>query len=86
VAAQLASILRLSAVGGACGCGVGEQGQAGVGGKLHGLEIEVEGADDRMMDAFVARPVEADVVGGPLAADCSLRVDSSPISSMSCLS
>jgi hypothetical protein len=42
-----------------------EQGQDGVGGELHGLEVEVEDAGDRMVDAFVAGPVEADVVGGP---------------------
>ena len=52
-------------MGGAGGCGVGEQGQAGMGGQLHGLEVEVEGADDRMVDALVAGPVEADVMGGP---------------------
>ena len=62
---------HLQAVGcrGVCGCGVDEQGQAGVGGKLHGLEVEVEGADDGMVDAFAAGPVEADIVGGPPAAE-----------------
>jgi hypothetical protein len=42
--------LRLSAGGGAGGCGIEEQGQACVGGALHGLEVEVEDADDRLAD------------------------------------
>ena len=36
-----------------------------MGGELHGLEVEVEQANDRMADAFVAGAVEADIVGGP---------------------
>jgi hypothetical protein len=40
-----------------------------VGGKLHSLEVEVKGADDGMVQPLVAGPVEADVVGGPPAAE-----------------
>ena len=51
--------------GGGCGCGVDEQREPRVGGKLDGLEVEVEGADDGVVEPLVAGPVEADVVGGP---------------------
>jgi len=36
-----------------------------VGGKLHGLEVEVQGADDGVVESLVAGPVKPDVVGGP---------------------
>lgn len=50
---------------GAGGCCLGEQGRAWVGGELHGLGVEVMEADDQMMDALRAGPVEAHVAGGP---------------------
>src|SRR5580698_4873700 len=50
-------------------CGVDEQGEAGVSWKLHGLEIEVEEADDRVADALMAGAVEPDIVGGPPGAE-----------------
>ena len=59
------------AIGGGGGCrrGVDEQRESGVGGKLHGLEVEVEGADDGVAESLAAGPVEADVVGGPPGAE-----------------
>lgn len=65
VAAQLASILRLSAVGVPAAAVYVSSVRPGWGGKLDGLEVEVEGADHKVLDALVAGPVKADVVGGP---------------------
>ena len=65
VAASAGEHLEAVGGGGAGGCGVGEQGRAGVGGELHGLEVEVMEADDQVMDALEASPVEAYVVGDP---------------------
>src|SRR5262249_62161728 len=50
------------AIGGGGGCrrGVDEQRESWVGGKLHGLEVEVEGADDGVAESLAAGPVEAD--------------------------
>ena len=58
---------QLEVVGGGAGGGRGvdEQGESGVGGELHGLEIEVQDPDDGMVESLVAGPVKPDVVGGP---------------------
>jgi aryl-alcohol dehydrogenase-like predicted oxidoreductase len=62
---------KLEAVrgGAALGRGVDEQGEAGLGRKFHGLEVEVEVADDGVVQFLVPAAVEADVVGGPAGAE-----------------
>jgi hypothetical protein len=55
--------------GGARGCGVGDDGQAGVGGYLQGLVIEVQVPGDRVMEGLDAAAVVPDVVGGPVATE-----------------
>ncbi len=55
--------------GGVGWCGVDEQGQSRVGRELHGFEVEVECADDGVVEFLVAGAVEPDVVGGPAGAE-----------------
>src|SRR6476619_651288 len=54
---------------GACGRRVDEQGEAGVGGELHRLEVKLEVTDDRVVQLLEAGAVEPDVVGGPAGAE-----------------
>jgi hypothetical protein len=72
--------------GGVGWCGVDEQGESGVGRELHGFEVEVECADDGVVEFLVAGAVEAAVWAAQRVRKSSLRVESSPMSSMSCLS
>src|SRR5690242_4451161 len=48
---------------------VGAQGETGVGGQFHGVEVEGDLADGRVAEGFAARVVEAHVVPGPGGAE-----------------
>ena len=68
--------------GAGCG-GEGDEGLAGVAGELEAFVVEGEVAGDGVVEVLGAGGVPADVVGGPEGANFSLRVVSSPMSSLS---